>query len=533
MNPPEPLGEGAIKTEYTADVVVLGAGHSGTAAAKAAIEAGASVILVEQQKGPKIHILGNQFGSFNSKFAHSRGVPEYDPVELMLDWQHRTLNRANPELIRQYAFTSGETFDWFIEPLPQEFKDEIHLFQFPTPSRFTGEVNGFHNYVGTSVFNDRKGLSLGDAVRFTHELMKEQGVQFFYNVAGDRLEKEAGRVTALIGRDRDTNDYIRFRANKGVILAAGDFSNNREMVLDLLDEFAELTDGGNKHPIRGGGWHGTGIKMGIWAGGHMEPGPRGGMWCSVAGSGGPMDGASCLRLNARGKRYTNEGIMGYWGAGLQGARQGKGAIRTVWDSDWLEELQCQTLDHTAVDMGDENMLTAMTMDMAALQPGPEGGMVRVNLPPEGVKVDPRHVRSFHCYKANTIEELADYLGYVGEYKENFLKSISRYNELCAKGRDEDFAKDARQLHAIAKAPFFGFVEENQNVGFLMVSVAGLMIDGDQAVLDDDNEPIPGLYATGNCSGCRFPIGYTTPIAGVSIGIAYALGRIVGRHVAEQ
>ena len=53
------------------------------------------------------------------------------------------------------------------------------------------------------------------------------------------------------------------------------------------------------------------------------------------------------------------------------------------------------------------------------------------------------------------------------------------------------------------------------------------------VIGRDDEPIPGLYATGNCSGERFPIMYTTPVAGVSIGIAYTLGRIVGDYVARN
>ena len=100
-------------------------------------------------------------------------------------------------------------------------------------------------------------------------------------------------------------------------------------------------------------------------------------------------------------------------------------------------------------------------------------------------------------------------------------------------KDEDFAKDPRQLHPIEKAPFYAFCENVRGVGFLMVTVCGLVVDEHQQVLGRDDEPIPGLYATGNCSGERFPIMYTTPVAGVSIGIAYTLGRIVGDYVAKN
>ena len=52
-----------------------------------------------------------------------RGAPEADPVEIIADWQRRSLNRANPALVRQFAYTTGSTFDWFVEPLPEKLKD--------------------------------------------------------------------------------------------------------------------------------------------------------------------------------------------------------------------------------------------------------------------------------------------------------------------------------------------------------------------------------------------------------------------------
>ncbi|MCD8375547.1 MAG: FAD-binding protein, partial [Oscillospiraceae bacterium] len=68
---------------------------------------------------------------------------------------------------------------------------------------------------------------------------------------------------------------------------------------------------------------------------------------------------------------------------------------------------------------------------------------------------------------------------------------------------------------------------------LLVTVSGLMIDENQQVLDTDFEPIPGLFVTGNCSGCRFGFQYTTSVPGQSISIAQTLGREVGKYLAEQ
>ena len=599
MQAPLPVSEDQIIAEYEADVVVLGAGYSGTAAAKAAAEAGASVIIVEQQQEARFDVYGAQYGSINSKFMQEKGVPYVDPVDIIADWQRRSLNRAHPDLIRKFAYTTGDTFDWFVDPLPQKIKDCIRVFMLDKPKHFDGELNGYNNYVGTAMFsnsamaemmkngfpggpgeggpggpegpegfggppgeggpggpggapgegpggpgpgpggedeeqggNGRMGgpgggnpMSLLEAVEFTHGLMKDMGVEFHFGITGEQLEKTDGRVTALIGRNYK-KEYFRFKARKGVILAAGDFSGNKEMVMDLLTEYADLTRNGEKFAYSPAGRKGKGIQMGLWAGGVMEPGPRGGMWCCVGGSAGPMDGSAFLRLNKYCKRYCNEGLMGYWGGGLQGARQPKGEIYCVWDSNWAEELQYQTLDHTAVEC-DENSIRMIDHQLARVRE--KGKVMGMGMGGPPAK-NPEEQDYIVC--ADTLEELADKLELDEQKKATFLAEIARYNELAHLGKDLDYAKDPRQLHPIEKGPFYCNVERNRRVGFLMVTVAGLNTDGDQNVLDKDDEPIPGLYATGNCCGNRFPIMYTTPVAGVSIGIAFTLGRIVGDHVAK-
>ena len=92
--PIEPVTEDQIVKTYTADVVILGAGHAGTAAARAAAEAGAKVLVVEQQQEKRFQVFGAQYGSINSEFMKKRGAPSADPVEIIADWQRRSLNRA-------------------------------------------------------------------------------------------------------------------------------------------------------------------------------------------------------------------------------------------------------------------------------------------------------------------------------------------------------------------------------------------------------------------------------------------------------
>ena len=66
--PMDPVPEVQIVKTYSADVVILGAGHAGTAAARAAAEAGAKVLVVEQQQENRFQVFGAQYGSINSEF---------------------------------------------------------------------------------------------------------------------------------------------------------------------------------------------------------------------------------------------------------------------------------------------------------------------------------------------------------------------------------------------------------------------------------------------------------------------------------
>ena len=135
------------------------------------------------------------------------------------------------------------------------------------------------------------------------------------------------------------------------------------------------------------------------------------------------------------------------------------------------------------------------------------------------------------YAADTLEELASYMYEDEEIKKTFLYTVKCYNEMCRAGRDTEFGKEPALLHEIRKAPFYAVGQPKDShhpIGQsfkLLVTVSGLLINEDQKVLDDDYEPIRGLFATGNCSGCRFGFQYTTSMPGQSISIAQTLGRV--------
>jgi len=140
------------------------------------------------------------------------------------------------------------------------------------------------------------------------------------------------------------------------------------------------------------------------------------------------------------------------------------------------------------------------------------------------------------YGANTLEELAGYLGYTGDLVQAFVASIKRYNEFCHAGVDSDFGKDAKAMISVDEAPFYGC--KGQNGGGMMMmglgglaTMSGLMCDDKLRVLNKDGKPINGLFAAGNTLGGRYGLGYSTPFAGNSIGMALTHGWLAGKYAA--
>lgn len=519
--PPEPVPDGQIAEILEADVVIVGAGHAGSCAARAAAEEGASVIVIEQQSDEKQWVLGFEIGVINSKWGLNRGVPEYDPLDFVREWQRRTLGRSNAKLISKYAHHCGETLDWFIEPLPDGFMDRSYVFMEKPPEHYEGELNGIHGFLGTVIIRGTPGYELPEAVKINHEYSKKLGVRFLFETSGEYLTKDGARVTGVVCKRRD-GSYILVKAKKGVLLAAGDFGKNPEMVRELCCEYMDLNNG---EPGNGGVWDGIGVRMGVWAGARLEPRPI----ASGGGGGGNsilFGPAAFAWFNDKGRRYVDEGSSF---AGSQGARQKGTRFCCVFDSDYKNALEYQGIDHGMLYMHSPEGFFEPTVR------GIEGSVGKG----AGGNDFAAGLGRGRVWSADTVEELIGYLGYTGEDAENLLDEIRRYNQFAYNKRDEDFAKDPRLLFPIDKPPFFGSVKgAGPDDGRPVMprgtmTYGGLWIDDDQRVLDHNLDPIPGLYASGNTSGCRFGFQYFTPCGGVSIGIAQTLGRLAGQYIARS
>ncbi len=525
---PDPVADDQIVAEYDADIVVVGLGHAGTPALRMAAETNPSlrVIGIESQPQDSYFSLGHEIGHINSKFLASRGIDPVDPVEFMNNWQVLTHNKSNPSLVSQFAHNCGDIVDWYLEPVSQEIKDTARIKFWPPTEHTMLEFNtGLKYWFGSiewwtdswendgAIINNGSGLEMKNIEWANHDYIINElpNAEIHYATRGEQLVlDDNGAVVGVIAKNPEGN-YVKYHA-QSVILAGGGFGSNLEMCHDLLPEVVDLVDMGEGATVGGGlmfDRDGSGIRMGLWAGARMEAGPIATMGYDTTGGPGSFTG---LWLDENGKRFTNEAFGGGEITGFQMARTKRRKVVNVFDGSVTEMVLYNVPTHGAYDPSPENIAKLQANLDAAYAAGAEGAN--------------------GYYGADSLEQLADYLGYEGADKEAFLASVEHYNELCEAGVDSDFGKDPRVLFPVKNGPFYA-IKKNPQIGSGLVTVGGLLVDGNQQVLDREFRPIPNLYASGNNSGARFGGGaYMTPISGVSIGMAITLGALAGRHCAN-
>ena len=127
----------------------------------------------------------------------------------------------------------------------------------------------------------------------------------------------------------------------------------------------------------------------------------------------------------------------------------------------------------------------------------------------------------HVPHAATIEELA---GMIGVDAQALTATVARYNEMCAKGVDEDFGKPAQYMIPVEGDEYYAF----RMTPGTSVTFGGLEIDVDGHVLDTENKPIAGLYAAGEVAFTGlFDAEY--PCCGMAIGSAVYYGRVAAQN----
>lgn len=576
----------------TYDVVIVGGGHAGVGAAFGAVDEGATVAVIEKQPWGNFVDLdgtgtnmggwyGEDIGHVNSKLLIERGYGPYDTGAITSEFCKRAAGRVNPEIIKNFVQYSGQMFDRY-EEIYDSYEEErkandsdvyladtavivpkaagdgktgdqwvdgepaggaghydmSDMFQYPlcnTQAAYGQQKASYPISCGgylTWPCNAQFYGYQGNNIEYIHKYIVKY-VQETPNCAWDferegikLIQDDSGKVTGVYAKGAD-GTYYRYNCNKGVILCAGDFIGNPEMCWALLNEgmeWAERSGATADSWASAGTRNGQGHKMACWAGGMIEPTPRG--WMAIGGgASGPWGTAPMLMLNSRGKRFMNEGAIAQMQATC--LRQPAGLACYVTDANWAKTLKAAPLDHGAPNFGMQDYWDKVEQDMDNTVSGQANTITIANLAE-------RTQMAGTIYRADTLDELADLLGYKGAAKQNFLDSIAHYNELCYAGVDSDYGKDAPYMVPIDTAPFFGGTSSTgHSSNPMMVTMSGVITDETQNVLNKDWEPIEGLYVAGNCLGGRYGFGYSTPFAGNSVGMAMTHGWTAGHQVASD
>jgi succinate dehydrogenase/fumarate reductase flavoprotein subunit len=534
---PTPVTDSEIVREYSADVVVVGAGHAGIAATREATEQGKSAILLDMLPEGAHTAMGNAAGCLNSNYLLDKGIDSIDPIEFYNNWQLNTNNGAQPTLIMKYAQNSGEACDWFIVEMASADEMESTTTQYwPRNSQTRSKMMdgiGPHKFWSSSI--DLYGmdvLSMTDIHNRNIEKIQQLGGQHFPGTHGEYLVQDNdGAVTGVIAKTDE--GYVKFNAS-AVVIATGGFGGNEDMCQDLLKDLYYAFVEGDKASTMNMDGDGSGIAMAYWIGARIEEGR------TIATMDGrtPWIGASPglslaighpqgIWLDEKGRRFENE----FWGPiefrHRSALNRNRELFYAVYDSKLTDYMEYVVPSHGTKDPTSEYLQVVKAAMDAAVVAGAAGYQVESEGGPMGSSKD------WFWYGANTLEEVVGYLDADAKVKQNILDSVKKYNSYVDAKADQEFGRDPAVLFPIKDGPFFvQVIDHDSSIGNLMVTMGGLIVNGDQQVLGANWKPIKGLFASGNATGGRFGDDYFSPIFGVSLGICMTLGRECGRSVVQ-
>ncbi|MBW1902187.1 MAG: FAD-dependent oxidoreductase [Deltaproteobacteria bacterium] len=459
-----------------ADVVAIGGGGAGLAAAITAASGGVSVIVIERMAG-----VGGSTTFAEGMFAAESSMQFRKNIILTKDdvfkrHMEATNWRANPHLVRAFIDKSANTIEW-LQDLGVEFIEPAALY--PGGPRTWHTIKGY-------------GAAM---VKVLLKKAKENKVQIITKTTAKKLITEEGRVTGLIAEDRDGNT-IRASA-KAVVITDGGFANNKEMLEKYTNAGPDLLPMGNE------GKMGEGIQM-AWEAGAAAEGTdvlqlitpvvrtEKGLTHLAATLTQPY-----LWINKMGKRFCDEGIFQFPFVGNAQANQKDQIMFHIFDENTKNYMKEHGID---CGMGMYVPTTTKLEEIDAdLKRGNGDGEV---------------------FMANSIEELAANIHVDGKV---LVATIDEYNKFCDQGHDDLFAKDPKYLQPVRTPRFYavrGFPSFTGTLG-------GIKINHRTEVLNKDFEVIPGLYAAGNCAGGMYGDSYDSASAGTALGFAINSGRMAG------
>lgn len=458
----------AAKADYSvteADLIIVGAGGAGMTAAHTAMENGASVILIEKSGV----VGGNSLCSAMGINASGSQVQEelgmeYATDELLKELQMRYGGREN--LVDAYVEASGETVDWLHTDLGIDFSGETS--EDIDSSDPLANVQDEHPS-GSGLFMvtaDAEGTTADTLVSALKDALEEDGAVVYVNTTATALvADESGAICGVKASGADGEEIVF--SGKAVILATGGFGQNHEMVESLRPDLANsVTD--EIAPTTG-----DGIIMAQAVGAktvdldQMQTFPHvvvGDTWLPPMSMPGGFM-TSAIFINQDAQRYTTEGFDPTTEDTLA-----QEMVFTVFNEDDLNDDLKQLEARGLVKSGD-------TAEELALELGLDAGALQA--------------------------------------------TIDQWNADCEAGSDSQF--DNQTLKPLT-GKLYGY-RFGVGAHYMM---GGVLINENTEVLDENEEPIPGLYAAGEVTG-----GFhgTIRVDGSGTGDAFVFGHLAGLKAA--
>ncbi len=485
-NPSQPRSSAEVaQWDLETDVAIVGFGGAGGCAAIEAADAGSQVTIFElaSASGGSTAMSSAEIymgGSGGTRVQRACGFD--DSTEDMFTYMMMSAGpQADEAKIRNYCENSLAHFDWLCD-LGVPFKDSFHeeraiMCLTDDGLLYTGSEKAYpfkenakpcprgHNLY---IEGDNGGPLFMKIV--TENVERRDNITVEYETrALTLITDEHGAVVGLVIRKNQKE--LNVRARQGVILCAGGFNMNEEMV----KKYAPMLTKGNE-PIGNPGDTGTGIMMGMSVGGaaiNMHEGfislpyyPPATMTYGIA-------------VNDKAQRFINEDVYH--------ARFGHAALQQQGDRLYF----IITVD----DYGSYEKLNFLFAPIAGT--------------------------------GESIEELEEELEL---RKGSLVQTVAMYNEDCEAGEDTAYHKAAEWLKPL-KPPLVALdITPGRGAFVPYFTLGGLDTLPTGEVVNPQREVVPGLYAAGRtaCGVVRRAEGYSS---GMSVGDATFSGRLAGKQAA--
>ena len=503
------IDEAAITETVDTDILIVGAGNGGMFAAAYAAANGLNFRVIEQNAN--VQDTRHWYGAIDSAAAKAAGEKPADRAKLLSEISRYASGKCDQRVVKTWINESAAMHD-FMRSILEDKYGWVCDFTSGTEAAWPAENAEHntdylypvqeHNYMASE---RESGLARNELLL---QYIQELGYDVDFKTSLAKLEKNSdGRITGIIAQSTEDDHFIRYNANKGVLLACGGFPGNPYMMEQLDPLGTSVTTACSYSPAD----KGYGIRAAVWAGANLDkeaapmlfdrgivaPGVDAGYVDSDSAFGGKTFPGKIrqynpgtqpfLKVNRNGERFANESCP-YNDIVYAAAHQPGRVYAQICDANILEDAKrFHTIGCSAQTRNGGEKYIQGKMDEAI-----EAGAL---------------------FKCDTLDELADKMGFTGAAKDTFLATVERYNELYDKQNDEDFGKPAYRLSAIRTAPFYGCWLGAS----LLTTEQGIAINEKGQALDTNNQPMEGLYITGDMSGSFFANNYPCLMAGVAMG----------------